>query len=73
MKVCSGKPGIVYNFCTQTLTSFEDNFGSKGGLPFAIYFDFETTSPTDAEWLNPEDKKNVCYVICNDYCFPSTF
>ena len=57
MKVCSGKPGIVYNFCTQTLTSFEDNFGSKGGLPFAIYFDFETTSPTDAEWLNPEDKK----------------
>ena len=49
IKVCRGKPGIVYNFCTQTLTTFEDNFGSKGDLPFAIYFDFETTSPTDSE------------------------
>ena len=57
LKICSGKPGIVYNFCSQTLTSFEDNFSSKGDLPFAIYFDFETTSPTDSEWLNPEDKK----------------
>ena len=57
LKVCSGKPGVVYNFCSQTLTSFEDNFSSKGDLPLAIYFDFETTSPTDSEWLNPEDKK----------------
>ena len=57
IKVCSGKPGIVYNFCTQTLTTFENNLGSKGDLPFAIYFDFETTSPTDAEWLNPADKQ----------------
>ena len=57
LKVCSGKPGVVYNFCSQTLTSFEDNFSSKGDLSFAIYFDFETTSPTDSEWLNPEDKK----------------
>ena len=55
MKVCTGKPDSVYNFCTQTVTLFEDNFGSKGDLPFAIYF--ETTSPTDAEWLNPENKK----------------
>ena len=65
LKVCSGKPGIVYNFCSQTLTSFEDNFSSKGDLPFAIYFDFETTSPFDFEWLNPEDKKMfvMSYVI----------
>ena len=65
LKVCSGKPGIVYNFCSQTLTSFEDNFKSKGDVPFTIYFDFETTSPTDADWLNPEDKKMfvVSYVI----------
>ena len=65
LKVCSGKPGIVYNFCSQTLTSFEDNFKSKGDVPFTIYFDFETTSPTDADWLNPEVKKMfvVSYVI----------
>ena len=65
LKVCSGKPGIVYNFCSQTLTSFEDNFKSKGDVPFTIYFNFETTSPTDADYLNPEDKKMfvVSYVI----------
>ena len=65
LKVCNGKPGIVYNFCSQTLTSFEDNFKSRGDVPFTIYFDFETTSPTNADWLNPEDKKMfvVSYVI----------
>ena len=65
LKVCSRKPGIVYNFCSQTLTSFEDNFKSKGDVPFTIYFDFETTSPTDGDWLNPEDRKMfvVSYVI----------
>ena len=65
LSVCSGKPGIVYNFCIQNLVSFEDNFGSKGDLPFSIYFDFETTSPTDANWVNPEEKKIIVmyYVI----------
>ena len=47
--ICFGRPGIVYNFCTQNLVSFLDNFGSKGDLPFAIYFNFETTSPTAAD------------------------
>ena len=65
LKVCSRKPGIVYNFCSQTLTSFEDNYKSKGDVPFTFYFDFETTSPTDSEWLNPEQKKMfvMSYVI----------
>ena len=65
VKVCSGKPGVVYNFCSQTITSFEDNYKAKGDVPFAIYFDFETTSPTDSEWLNPEEKKMfvMSYVI----------
>ena len=65
VKVCSGKPGIVYNFCSQTLTSFEDNYKAKGDVPFTIYFDFETTSPTDSEYLNPEEKKMfvMSYVI----------
>ena len=65
LKICSGKPGVVYNFCLQTLTSFEDNYSAIGDVPFSIYFDFETTSPTDSEWLDPEDKKMfvMSYVI----------
>ena len=46
LKHCSGKPGIIYNFTNQSLISYEDNFKSKGDLPFSMYFDFETTAPT---------------------------
>ena len=64
IKQCSSKPGIVYNFTNQSLISYEDNFKSKGDLPFAMYFDFETTAPT-TECLDPEQKKMfvVSYVI----------
>ena len=64
-KVCTSKPGITYNFCTKTLCSYEDNFKSKGDIPFSIYFDFETTASTDSDWLNHEDKKMfvVSYAI----------
>ena len=44
---CSRVAGVIYNFNTQSLISFEDNFHAKGNLPFVIYFDFETTAPTD--------------------------
>ena len=47
----------MYNFNTHNLVTFQDNFQAKGDVPFTIYFDFETTSPTDAKWLDPEDKK----------------
>ena len=43
----TGVPGVIYNFNTQSLISFEDNFYAKGSLPFVINFDFETTAPTD--------------------------
>ena len=64
LKQCSGKPGIIYNFNNQSLISYEDNFKSKGDLPFTIYFDFETMVPTD-NCLDPEEKKMfvVSYVI----------
>ena len=64
LKQCSEKPGIIYNFNNQSLISYEDNFKSKGDLPFTIYFDFETTVPTD-NCLDPEEKKMflVSYVI----------
>ena len=64
LKHCTGKPGIVYDFNNPLLISYEDNFKSKGDLPFSIYFDFETTAPTD-NCFEPEQKKTfvVSYVI----------
>ena len=47
MENCSGKPGVAYNLNNQCLISYQDNFHNKGDTPFAIYFDFETTTPTD--------------------------
>ena len=31
---CSGVPRVIYNFNTQSLINFEDNFYAKGDLPF---------------------------------------
>ena len=64
LKHCSGKPGVIYNFNNQSLVSYEDNFKAKGDLPFCVYFDFETTAPTD-NCLDPEQKKLfvVSYVM----------
>ena len=61
---CSGVPGVIYNFNTKTLISFQDNFNSKGDLPFVLYYDFETTAPTD-NIFDPEPKKMfvVSYVL----------
>ena len=33
MENCSGVAGMIYNFNTQSLISFEDNFHAKGNLP----------------------------------------
>ena len=64
LKHCSGKPGIIYSFNNSSLISYEDNFKSKGDLPFTVYFDFETTAPADNSF-DPEQKKMfvVSYVI----------
>ena len=44
------------------MISYQDNFHAKGGIPFIIYFDFETTAPT---CFDPEQKKMfvVSYVM----------
>ena len=47
MANCSVRPGIVYNFNNQNSISYQDNFRAKGDVPFVIYFDLETTAPTD--------------------------
>ena len=46
------------------MISYEDNFHAKGDVPFVIYFDFETTAPTD-NCLDPEQKKMfvISYVM----------
>ena len=64
MENCSGWPGVVYNFNNPNLISYQDNFCAKGDIPFAIYFDFETTATTD-NCLDPEQKKMfvVSYVM----------
>ena len=64
MQNCSGRPAGVYNFNNQNLISYQDNFHAKGDVPFVIYFDFETTAPTD-NCLDPEQKKMfvVSYVM----------
>ena len=61
---CLDVPGVIYNLNTKTLTSFQDNFNSKGDLPFVLYYDFETTAPTD-NIFDPEPKKMfvVSYVL----------
>ena len=46
----------MYNFNDKNLVTFEDNFKSKGDLLFALYFDFETTAPTD-NYFGPEQTK----------------
>ena len=46
------------------MVSFQDNFNSKVNLLFVLYFDFETTAPTD-NIFDPEQKKMfvVSYVL----------
>ena len=55
---------MVYNFNNQNLISYQDNFHAKDDIPFVIYFDFETTAPTD-NCFDPEQKKMfaVSYVM----------
>ena len=46
------------------MISFQDSFISKGDLSIVLYFDFETTAPTD-NIFDPEQKKMfvVSYVL----------
>ena len=55
MDNCSGSRGVVYNFKNQILISYQNNFRTKGDLPFVIYFDFETIASTDT-CFDPEQK-----------------
>ena len=65
---CSAVPGVVYNFNNQKLVTFEDNFMSKDNLLFALYFDLETTAPTD-NYFNPEQTKMFVASYTSIACF----
>ena len=50
---CVGKPGFVYKFDTDNLSTFEDNLKFKRDIPLTAYIDFETAAPTD-NMFDPE-------------------
>ena len=53
---CSSVLSVIYNFNNKNLITFEDNFKSKGDVSMTIYFDFQTSAPTD-NCFDPEQKK----------------
>ena len=59
---CSGVPGIICNFNNKNLITFEDSFKSKGDMPMVMYFDFETTAPTDNCFDPEQDKCLLCFM-----------
>ena len=62
---CTGKPGYIYNFNTQSLITFEENLKYKSDISLSAYIDFETTAPRD-DCLDPKNAKNVCCFL-RDY------
>lgn len=44
LKKCSEIWGTLYKFEKESLVTFEDNYNFRGDLPFATYFDYETTT-----------------------------
>ena len=55
IKICSGKPGVVYDFNIQNVVTFEDNIKYQDDINLCAYADFETSAPAD-DCLNPENK-----------------
>ena len=55
IKICNGKPSVVYDFHIQNVVTFEDNIKYKGGIPLCAYADFETSAPTE-DCLNLENR-----------------
>ena len=43
IQCCAGQSGYTYQF-TNSKVNYQENFNKIGKLPFAIYYDFETTT-----------------------------
>ena len=44
LSICAAKKGITYSFDNSQIIDYQDNYKYIGGLPFAVYFDFEATT-----------------------------
>ena len=44
LSCCSSKVGFTFSFDNGKVIDYQDHFSNLGDLPFAIYFDFETTT-----------------------------
>ena len=53
---CTGKPGYIHNFNTQSLINLEENLKYKSDTPLTAFINFETTAPMD-DCLDPENAK----------------
>lgn len=41
---CAGQAGFSYSFDNGWVINYQDNYKKIGDLPFALYYDFETTT-----------------------------
>lgn len=41
---CAGQAGFSYSFHNGWVINYQDNYKKIGDLPFALYYDFETTT-----------------------------
>ena len=44
LSICAAKEGITSLFDNAQIIDYQDNYKYIGDLPFAVYFDFETTT-----------------------------
>ena len=44
LSICAAKEGMAYSFDNAQIIGYQDNCKYIGDLPFAVYFDFETTT-----------------------------
>ena len=61
---CTGTPGQIYSFNTQSLITFEERLKYKSDIPLTAYINFEETAAT-VNCLDPENVEMlvVSYVI----------
>ena len=53
LTICAAREGITYSFDKGQIMNFPDNFRYLGGVPFTVYFDFETTTG-DSVYFDPK-------------------
>ena len=44
LSCCAGKAGFTFLFDNEKIIDYQDHFKNLGDFPFAVYYDFETTT-----------------------------